>query len=107
MDFMGMLDKFKDVQNRLKEVQESLGAITAEGESGGGMVKAKANGNKQLLGIEIDKELLKEEDLQMLQDLVVAAVNKAISNADEKAQVEIKKNAENMLPKIPGFNFGV
>lgn len=105
-DMMKMMGKVKEVQAKMKEAQEKLVYITAEGESGGGLVKAKANGKKQVLSIDVDVSLLKIEDKDMLQDLVVAAVNKALAEADEKGKEEIKKATDGILPNIPGMDLG-
>jgi len=104
MDMMGMMGKVKEMQAKMKEAQDRLEGITAEGESGAGMVKATANGKKQLLTLEIDDELIKPEDAGMLKDLIVAAVNKAMNNAEEAAQKEMSKATEGMLPNIPGMD---
>lgn len=106
MDMMGMMGKVKEMQAKMQQAQDRLGDITAEGEAGAGMVKATANGKKQLLSLEIDPDLIKPEDSEMLQDLVVAAVNKALQNAEELGQKEISKATEGMLPNIPGMDLG-
>lgn len=105
-DMMGMMGKVKEMQTRMKEIKDSLIHITAEGESGAGLVKAQANGAKQIIRIDIDPSLLKETDQVILQDLVVAAVNKALQNAEEKTQAEFKKKTEGLLPNIPGMDLG-
>lgn len=108
MDLMKMMGKVKEVQAKMKEAQENLVHLTAEGESGGGMVKAVVNGNKQVVKLEIDKDLAKPEDLEMLQDLVIAAVNKAITEVEEKARQYLQKQTEGILPNIniPGMDLG-
>jgi DNA-binding YbaB/EbfC family protein len=88
----------------MKEAQDNLVHIRASGESGGGMVKATVNGKRQLISLDIDPTLLKAEDKIMLQDLVVAAVNKAAEEADVRAKEEMKKYTEGMLPNIPGID---
>ncbi len=103
-DMMKMLGKVKEAQAKMKEAQENLGHITVTGESGGGMVKATANGKKELIGLDIDTELLKPEEKQMLQDLTLAAVNKALAEAHIVAKENIKKSTEGMLPTIPGLD---
>lgn len=103
MDMMKMLGKMKEIQSKLKDAQDRLGDITAEGESGGGMVKAVANGKKQVLKIEIDKDIAKPEDIEMLQDLVVAAVNRALEAVEEKSKDFIQKETEGLL-NIPGMD---
>ncbi len=99
-----MMNKMRDMQNKMQEAQEKLGEITAEGESGGGMVKAKVNGKKELLSVVLEPELLKPEDAKITQDLIVAAVNNALRNVEEAAKAEMAKVTDGLLPKIPGFD---
>jgi DNA-binding YbaB/EbfC family protein len=104
LDMMKMLGRMKEVQARLQQAQNNLIHLKATGESGGGMVKATANGKKQLLQIEIDTTLLKAEDQTILQDLIVAAVNKALDEAEQLAREELRKSTEGLLPDIPGLD---
>ncbi len=103
-DMMKMMGKMKEVQARMKEAQDNLVNIKAEGESGGGMVKATVNGKKQLVALDVDPSLLKSEDRIILQDLVVAAVNKANEEVDGLAKEAIRKSTEGLLPNIPGLD---
>ena len=103
---MEMLGKMKEVQSKLKEAQDNLQHITASGESGGGMVTAKVNGKKELVDLTVDPELLKADESDMLKDLLIAAVNKALSAVDEKAKEEMKQQTQGFMPNIPGFDFG-
>ena len=109
-DMMGMMGKMKDLQEKMKAAQDNLKNITVTAEAGAGMVKAKANGQRKLLSIEIDEAILKKENAEMISDLVVAAVNKALDEASEKGQEELKKQTSGMMPNIPGLdlsNFGL
>jgi DNA-binding YbaB/EbfC family protein len=103
-DIMKMMGKMKEVQARIKEAQDNLVNVTASGESGGGMVKATVNGKKQLVSLDIDPTLLKSDDKMVLQDLVIAAVNKAADEAEILAKEEIRKSTEGLLPNIPGMD---
>lgn len=103
-DMMKMMGKMKEVQARMKEAQDNLGKLRASGESGGGMVKATVNGKRQLIALDIDPTLLKAEDKMVVQDLVVAAVNKAAEEADVLAKEEMRKSTEGLLPNIPGLD---
>lgn len=96
----------KEVQARLKEAQDNLVNIRANGESGGGMVKATVNGKKQLIALDVDASLLKAEDKIIIQDLIVAAVNKAMEEADMLAKESLRKSTEGLLPNIPGMDLG-
>ncbi|MBL7853272.1 MAG: YbaB/EbfC family nucleoid-associated protein [Cyclobacteriaceae bacterium] len=105
LDMMKMMGKVKEMQTRLKEAQENLVNVRASGESGAGLVKATVNGRKQLVALDIDPSILKLEDKVLVQDLVVAAVNKAQEEADVLAKEEIKKSTEGLLPNMPGMDF--
>jgi DNA-binding YbaB/EbfC family protein len=104
-DMMKMMGKMKEVQARMKQAQDNLANLRAAGESGGGMVKATVNGKRQLIALDIDPVLLKADDKMVLQDLIVAAVNKACDEADVLAKEEMKKSTEGLLPNIPGMDF--
>jgi len=98
----GMMKQIQKMQADMQKVQEELGNKTVTEESGGGMVKATANGHKELLSIEIDKEIASSGDKEMLEDLVVAAVNKALSSAGKIAEQDLGDVTKGMVP--PGFN---
>jgi len=100
-----MFGKIHEMQSKMKEVQENLEKITADGESGGGMIKAVVNGRKKVISITIEESLLNPQDKEMLQDLVVAAVNVALQNVESKSNDELKKTTEGILPNIPGLDF--
>ncbi|MEQ6120242.1 YbaB/EbfC family nucleoid-associated protein [Reichenbachiella sp. MALMAid0571] len=105
-DMMKMMGKVKEMQEKMKIAQESLAEIVVEAESGAGMVKATVNGKKELVSVNIDSALLNLEDKEMVQDLVVAATNKALAEADIKAKEKLKESTEGMMPNIPGFDLG-
>jgi nucleoid-associated protein EbfC len=103
-DMMKMMGKVKEVQEKLRAAQESLGTIRASGESGAGMVKAIVNGKKQLVALDIDPSILKVEDKVMVQDLIVAAVNKANEEVEQAAKEHLRKSTEGLMPNIPGLD---
>ena len=105
-DMFGMMGKMKEVQAKLKEAQENLQHITVTAEAGAGLVKATVNGQRKLLKIEIDESIMNASDREMVNDLVVAAVNNAMLTATERAQEEMKKKTEGLLPNIPGLDLG-
>ena len=105
LDMINMMGKVKEMQERLRKAQDNLANIQTTGESGGGMVKATVNGKKQLVLLEIDPSIMKAEDRTMVQDLVVAAVNKALDEAEILAKEELKKSTDGILPNIPGLDF--
>lgn len=105
-DMLNMMGKIKEAQARLKQMKDNLGNLIVTGESGGGMVKATVNGNRQVLKIEIEESLIKPTDRDILQDLIVAATNKAMQEVDALIKEELKKNTEGLLPNIPGLDLG-
>ncbi len=100
----GMMKQIQKVQERMAEVQKMLELKTVTGESGGGMVKVTANGKRQLVKIAVDREVVNPEETEMLEDLVLAAANKALEEADRIAQEEMAKVTSGMIPNIPGLN---
>ncbi len=104
LDMMKMMGKVKEMQTRLKEAQDNLERIIAHGEAGGGMIKASVNGKKKLISIDIDPTILSSSEKILVQDLVVAAVNKAMDEAEVRAKEELKKSTEGILPNIPGLD---
>jgi DNA-binding YbaB/EbfC family protein len=100
----GMLKQIQKMQEKMAEVQAGLENKTVVGESGGGMVKVTANGKQHLVKIQIDKEVINPADSEMLEDLLLAAANKALDAASKMAQEEISRATSGMLPNIPGMN---
>ncbi|HWR01082.1 MAG TPA: YbaB/EbfC family nucleoid-associated protein [Chlorobaculum sp.] len=90
-----MMKQLKEAGEKMQDVQKQLEKLTAEGEAGGGMVRAKVNGRQKLLELFIDPEIM--DDVDMVQDLVVAAVNNALDASAQLAQNEISKAAGGMI----------
>lgn len=105
-DMMKMMGKMKEVQAKIKEAQDNLVNIKATAEAGGGMVSATVNGKKEIINLSIDDVLLKPDDKEMLQDLVIAAINKATAEVEIEAKEEMKKSTEGVIPNIPGLDLG-
>ena len=97
-----MLKQVQKMQEEMQRVQGELGNLTVSEEAGGGMIKATANGNREIISLEIDPQVISKEEKEILEDLVVAAVNKAISSAAKLAEEEMAKVTKGMLP--PGMN---
>jgi hypothetical protein len=89
--FQDLLATAQRVQTELARVQAELAQKSVEGSAGGGMVVATANGRQQLLAVRIEREVVDPNEIPMLQDLVVAAVNQALARAAELAQQEMAK----------------
>ncbi|MBI3786341.1 MAG: YbaB/EbfC family nucleoid-associated protein [Deltaproteobacteria bacterium] len=92
----------QQLQERLGQVQEEASAKTVEASAGGGMVTAVMNGKLELLSLRIEPEIAKSGDVEMLQDLILAAVNQAVRNAQQMMAEEMKKVTGGL--KIPGLN---
>ena len=100
----GMMKQVQHMQEKMAQVQQELEQKTVSAESGGGVVKVTANGKQTLVKIQIDKEVVNPDDVEMLEDLVLAASNKALEEASKMAQEEMSKVTSGMLPNIPGLN---
>ncbi len=105
-DMNAMMGKVKEAQQKLKEAQDNLVNITAEGDAGAGMVKATVNGKKQVIAVDFDESLLNKDDKNMLQDLTVAAINKAIENIEPKVADAMQDATSGMMPNMPGMDLG-
>ena len=80
-----MMKQVKKMQEQMLKAQEELGGKVIEGSSGGGVVTVQVNGHKKLLSIQIKPEAVDPEDVEMLQDLVITAVNDALTQAEDLA----------------------
>lgn len=106
MDLSGIFQKVQEAQAKLKQAKENLGSISTTGEAGAGMVKVTVNGNRQVQSIEVDDAVINVEEKHILQDLIVAATNKALETIEEKIKEEMSKSTDGILPNIPGFDLG-
>ena len=103
-----IMKQAQKVQEEIKKVQDNLENISVEASSGGGMVKVTANCKLQILNISVEQDVYQEEDKEMLEDLVVAAVNQAITTAQQRANEEMEKVTGGLLGgmNLPGgFKF--
>ncbi|URN95527.1 MAG: YbaB/EbfC family nucleoid-associated protein [Candidatus Pristimantibacillus lignocellulolyticus] len=96
-----MMKQVKKMQAQMLKAQEELETKTVEGSAGGGVVTVTISGHKKLLNIAISPEAVDPEDIEMLQDLVVTAVNDALTKAEELANQDMGKYTGGM--KIPGL----
>ncbi len=97
----GLMKQANQMQIKMKKLQEELATREFNGTSGGGAVSAKVNGDSKVLGLTIDPEVMKSGDVEMLQDLVMSAVNEAIKTAKETSSQEMSKVTGGM--SLPGF----
>ncbi|MCC6395576.1 MAG: YbaB/EbfC family nucleoid-associated protein [Bacteroidetes bacterium] len=100
----GMMKQIQKMQEKMQQVQEELEQKTVTGEAGGGMVKATANGKQRLTALAIEREVITNEEPDMLEDLILSAVNKALEESQKMAQEEMAKVTNGILPNIPGLN---
>jgi hypothetical protein len=98
---MNFLKQAQELQEKIKKIQEDLVNKQASGSSGGDMVKATVNGKHELVDITIAKEVVNPEDIEMLEDLIVAAVTDAMHKIDEVIKSEMAKVTGGM--NIPGL----
>jgi DNA-binding YbaB/EbfC family protein len=93
LNLAAMMKQAQMMQARMQEVQEEVGQRTVEASSGGGMVTVSANGKGEIVSLKIDKEAVASGDIEMLEDLVLAAVNEAHRRADDMMKAELSKIA--------------
>ncbi|MFN8394183.1 MAG: YbaB/EbfC family nucleoid-associated protein [Bacteroidia bacterium] len=101
MDLMG---KLKEMQSEMERARQRLDEITITAESGGGMVVVTANANRKILKITVDADIMDRNDKEIMEDLIAAAVNKAMEAAENVAREEIGRVSNNFLPNIPGMD---
>jgi len=97
-----IMKQAQKMQEKMQKIQDELADLQVEASSGGGMVTVVANGKQEILEVRIDKQVVDPEDVEMLEDLVVAAVNQAMEKAQELANDEMGKAAGGMLGNLPG-----
>ena len=102
--FQSMIKKAQKLQEKMQEAQEELVNIEAEGQAGGGLVTVTSNGKKEIKSVKIDNEIL-EEDIEMVEDLILVAVNQALTNVQEMADEKMKSVTGGMMGgmNIPGM----
>ena len=99
-----IMKQAQKMQEEMQKAQENLESISVEATSGGGMVKVVANCKFRILSLSIEPEVYDEEDKEMIEDLIIAAVNQAIENAQERANEEMQKVTGGMMGglNLPG-----
>ncbi len=100
-NFGNMMKHAQKLQADLQKLQEEMGHRTIEGTAGGGMVKAVVTGKQDVVSVEIEKEVVDPDDIEMLQDLVTAAVNEALRKSRDMVSEEMSKLTGGL--KIPGL----
>lgn len=100
-DFGSLFKQAKEMQSKLADIQEDLEKKTVEVSTGGGMVRVKANGLNQILSVHIDDELINMQDREVLEDLIVGAMNETQKKVKELSQEEMSRLTGGI--KIPGL----
>jgi DNA-binding YbaB/EbfC family protein len=96
-----VLKQAQKLQGKMLKLQEELAERTVESTAGGGMVKVVANGRQRIVSVSIEKEVVDPDDVEMLQDLVLAAVNDALTKSQEMVSAEMSKLTGGF--NLPGF----
>jgi len=100
-NFNTIMKKAKKMQEKMTNLQKELEMKTVEAEAGGGMVRVVVNGKYEIVSLKIEKDVVNPEDIEMLQDLIVAVVNEGIRKAQEFSASEMSKITGGL--NIPGF----
>lgn len=101
----GMMKQAQKLQAKMAKVQQDLAGKSVEGDAGGGMIVVTANGHQEITGIKINPEVVDPEDVEMLEDLVLAAIQQAREKAAAMAEKEMQKATSGMIP--PGMMQGL
>lgn len=100
-----LFGKVTELQTKMNEMKQNLGKIEVQAEAGGGMVKVVANGNREVVSIKLDKDIVDPNDLEMMEDLIVAGVNKALNEADRQSKAKMAELTQSLIPGgMPGFD---
>jgi DNA-binding YbaB/EbfC family protein len=103
MNMQQLMRQAQEMQKKLAKQQEELAGKEFEASSGGGMVSARVSGAGALLSLKIDPEVVSKDDVDMLQDLVVAAVNEALRKVSDEASGSMSGMMNKMGIKLPGM----
>ncbi|MFS0645381.1 YbaB/EbfC family nucleoid-associated protein [Siminovitchia sp. 179-K 8D1 HS] len=100
-NMQGMMKQMQKMQKKMAKAQEELGEKRIEGTAGGGMVTVIVSGHKEVLEVKIDEEVVNPDDIEMLQDLVLAATNDALKKAEELTSQTMGQFTKGL--NLPGF----
>jgi len=103
MNIQQMMKQAQKMQKKMEEAQAEAANEVVEASAGGGMVAVKVNGKQEVVSISIEKEIVDPEDVEMLQDLVTAAVNEGLKKSQEVVQEKVSAVTGNMGLNIPGL----
>lgn len=100
-NYQNMMRQVQKMQKKMQEAQEKLGEEIIEGTAGGGLVRVIVSGHKEVLEVKLDEDVVDPEDVEMLQDLIVTAVNDAMEKVDERINQTMGQFTKGM--NIPGL----
>jgi DNA-binding YbaB/EbfC family protein len=101
-----MMARVQELQNRMAEAQQKLRELETTAEVGGGMVRVTMNGKQEVRKISIEKSVVTPDDVELLEDLILSAVNKAIDQSQKMAKEEMGSATAGLMPNIPGLDLG-
>ncbi|MBE0644955.1 MAG: YbaB/EbfC family nucleoid-associated protein [Bacteroidetes bacterium] len=106
LNIQDMMAKVQELQSRMGDVQAKLRGLETTVEVGGGMVSVTINGKQEVKKIKLEKSVVTPDDIELLEDLILSAINKAIDQSQKMAQEEMGKATSGMIPNIPGLDLG-
>lgn len=101
--FGDMMGKLKEAQKQMDEAKKRLDTVYVDAQTEGGRIKVTATGNRKIKQIHIDESIIKEFDVEGLEDLLTVAINKALDSAEKVNEAEMASMAKGIMPKIPGL----
>ncbi|MDT8325056.1 MAG: YbaB/EbfC family nucleoid-associated protein [Bacteroidota bacterium] len=106
LNMQDMMARVQELQNRMAEAQQKLRELETTAEVGGGMVRVTMNGKQEVRKISIEKSVVTPDDVELLEDLILSAVNKAIDQSQKMAKEEMGSATAGLMPNIPGLDLG-
>lgn len=106
LNMQDMMAKVQELQTRMNDAQQKLRELETTVEVGGGMVSVTINGKQEIKKIKIEKSVVSPDDVELLEDLILSAVNKAVDQSQKLAKDEMGKATSGMIPNIPGLDLG-
>ena len=103
MNIQQMMKQAQKMQKKMEEIQEEAAKETVEASAGGGMVTVKVNGRQELISINIEEDVVSSDDIEMLQDLVVAAVNEGIKKSKDMVEQKMSAITGGLGLNLPGL----
>lgn len=101
---MQMMQAFQQMQQQVGEAQAKLAAMSVTEEGGDGLVRVTASGEGKITKLELDQERMKGEEKEVLEDLIMSTINRAIASVDGMKERELGSATQGMMPNIPGLN---